>query len=181
MLTCNSQQQEPEMGEMMMMNNNHTVQGAAQQSFDPLSQAAAHIAAEQRAMQQDHTDANAGLAASIPEQKESERIDLENPENSVCVSKNQRIGLPFRILIFLLRTQDMDGFSDKAWKSWYTFEDRDISVANRELIKAKVRAIWVDENNNYVAEASAGGVGGTAVDKRAFGAASKVQPQAPLH
>ncbi|KAK0754184.1 hypothetical protein B0T18DRAFT_314603 [Schizothecium vesticola] len=49
------------------------------------------------------------------------------------------------------------------------------SNSARRAKEAKVRAIWVDDNNNYVAEASAGGL-----DKRAFGAASKVQPQAPL-
>jgi hypothetical protein len=54
------------------------------------------------------------------------------------------------------------------------------SNSARRAKEAKLRAIWVDENNNVVADLGAGGVGGRAMDKRAFGAASKIQPQTPL-
>lgn len=50
----------------------------------------------------------------------------------------------------------------------------------RRAKEARVRAIWVDENNNVVPDPGAGGVRGTAMNKSAFAAASKVQPQAPL-
>ncbi|KAL8366418.1 hypothetical protein RB595_004951 [Gaeumannomyces hyphopodioides] len=49
----------------------------------------------------------------------------------------------------------------------------------RRAKESKLRAIWVDENNNIVADPGAGGVGGRAMDKRAFAAASKLQPQVP--
>ena len=53
------------------------------------------------------------------------------------------------------------------------------SNSARRAKEAKVRAIWVDENNNVVADPGAGGVGGMAMDKTAFGAASRVQPRGP--
>jgi hypothetical protein len=51
------------------------------------------------------------------------------------------------------------------------------SNSARRAKEAKVRAIWVDENNNVVSDPGTGGVSGTGMEKRAFGAASKVQQQ----
>ncbi|KAH7309739.1 hypothetical protein B0I35DRAFT_397843 [Stachybotrys elegans] len=50
----------------------------------------------------------------------------------------------------------------------------DSSPAHRAK-DAKVRAIWVDENNNVVADPGAGGLRSMAMDNRAFGAAAKVR------
>ncbi|KAL8397945.1 hypothetical protein RB594_004600 [Gaeumannomyces avenae] len=44
----------------------------------------------------------------------------------------------------------------------------------RRAKEARLRAIWVDEDNNIVADP-----GGRAMDKRSFAAASRLQPQAP--
>lgn len=53
------------------------------------------------------------------------------------------------------------------------------SNSARRAKEAKVRAIWVDENNNVVADPGAAGVGSTSMDKTAFGTASKVQLRPP--
>ncbi|KAH6617425.1 hypothetical protein F5144DRAFT_596448 [Chaetomium tenue] len=47
------------------------------------------------------------------------------------------------------------------------------SNAARRAKEAKVRAIWVDENNNVVADPGAAGGGGMSIDKAAFAAASR--------